>query len=492
MLPQELHMTGDTPSQLRCAGLSWAQPLAIPIAPLPLRQGQVWARRDLLTGTYLIYEITGFHSDIVLSVLHWEVTQVHPTTKIPTKVLLQLGTSAMRGAASLQSLTVTEMFPDPPTVEYLLVTLSTEKFSGGNNTATCKALRVRIPLVSTTTLATETFPWFRDVTSPITTTAFSEPHNLVLELFKGQTSRSLTSVLMKSEDTEFATIQHALVIQHQTSNYLSETNAQTFSLFAAASQSRRPRQTYMTSSATAHKLHRKAKSKPIAHHLAPILCPQVAARMFPIALPSAPQADAYELLTRNPFITPSLEGAHQDSAYWSRSFLLRAKSFTPQQLQSFYPSSTITHMSDVDFLRPLLVSPFGALCIGDDRIPTLAIYKTLHQQRITKEYYAARDEYHQTACDKLHQYTCPSYWSHGYYALAADILKHVARGASLAFVSRIVLDKHLTGRNKLKQELLPDDHEEVGRCQLCDAQLEDQRHILCHCQHPPDCGHSKR
>ena len=78
----------------------------------------------------------------------------------------------------------------------------------------------------------------------------------------------------------------------------------------------------------------------------------------------------------------------------------------------------------------------------------------------------------------------PRYWTDASLTIGATASRSIARGASYSFIIRIILDWHLTGRNRLKCEQQPDIHDEVAACLLCNAPFEDQQHILCHCTHP--------
>jgi hypothetical protein len=89
---------------------------------------------------------------------------------------------------------------------------------------------------------------------------------------------------------------------------------------------------------------------------------------------------------------------------------------------------------------------------------------------MSRTYLSNRDRYRQQVFDHLNQVNpTPTYWSDASFKLAATSIKHIAKGASYNFVIRILLDWHMTGRNKLKQTVDPQNDLDVGECLLCHA-----------------------
>ena len=96
------------------------------------------------------------------------------------------------------------------------------------------------------------------------------------------------------------------------------------------------------------------------------------------------------------------------------------------------------------------------------------------------EYYSKRDVYRQDVFNKLHiMGPHMPYWENTSMRLAGDLFRKVPNDATRAFLNRLSLDKHQTGRNKQKQTLQVDPADAI--CFLCQDALEDQQHIMCDC-----------
>jgi hypothetical protein len=112
---------------------------------------------------------------------------------------------------------------------------------------------------------------------------------------------------------------------------------------------------------------------------------------------------------------------------------------------------------------------------------TAKVHDTIKKER----YLEKRDEYHYAALLKNNSTSQPvSYWKNLNTHIAAEIFKSVTNQMKRAMINRIFWDKHWHGRNKSKSSTST----EAAVCELCQAPLEDQQHILWHCKHPRMCA----
>jgi hypothetical protein len=72
------------------------------------------------------------------------------------------------------------------------------------------------------------------------------------------------------------------------------------------------------------------------------------------------------------------------------------------------------------------------------------------------------------------------YWTTSRTTLAAQATAKIKSHSLRAFTTRLVYDKHLTGRAKARNSK---DITEAT-CRLCGAEMEDQEHVILHCCHP--------
>ena len=481
-LPQELHMIGDTASQLQNLSLNWSHDIAVPMAPLPLRQGQVWIKYDKILHTYAISEIIGFFDDELIAYLPWQIVD-YGADSHPRRITLLNGTGVMRGAGSIYSTTTEMLFPDHCDYTYYITNLDIEHYEQGSNTSSCKTLRERKPVIPRLKAMRHNTnnEWFQHITSEINTHVRTTSPNTVINRLMSQKRIDATSILIKTDHSTTPWTPHALHIEHTQSSQLSRTSAHVFALYVAASQSTLTRQTFTSTDKCGQTLHRKSANKPVADSLAAILQPNKAHRMFPLPPLTEDQSSILKTLRRLPNSTLTLSSEQtQDANLQTQIFSTRVLSLTQQQLNRHHPGCTITHTTDIEFLLPLRMNYNGMLCDSVTQLPNLECYSTRHQRQLTTTYLERRDQYRQQVYDDLYKVNpTPHYWSASSTSLAADVISKVPRGSMRSMIMRILRDWHLTGYNKLKRSLDPID----AICPLCNATIEDQQHILCHCTH---------
>ena len=484
-LPTEVCMDPDSTAQLISDDLLWTSHFRTPSQPLPLRQGQIWARYCSTTESYSIHEIAGFHSDDEAATFHWSVRSYNPGTRLPRTVFLHSGTAAMRGASATSTLHLPTFFTPSSDVTFFLVHLSREHYLEEGNRATCLSFKQRNPYIPRRSLPVQNHPWFQQVHSGLETMSFQQHHHSLLDHIFNTTSTTTTTVLSKTCDEPTLSRQHALVISHAATGPMSLSAAHVFGLFVGASQTINPRQTFITHNRSAHKHHRTARLKPTALPWTPLLVPAKSPRMFPATTTSTEQRTALAQIQKHPQSPVSIAAQYTDTSFETHCFLLRANSLTQDQLRPLYPTATITYATDKDFLTTLLRSEGGAVCSLDSHYPNLQDYADLHLLRKSRLYFTRRDQHRGVFLNTIQQHNeYPNYWESASLTLAAAAVKRIAKGATNNFVTRILLDWHLTGRNKLKCEPNPLDNTDVGVCRLCSGDWEDQQHILCHCSHP--------
>ena len=478
-LPQELHMHGDAVTTLHTLGLEWADNLAIQAQPTPIRQGQVWATYYTPTNTYTIFEIVGFLEENIIAYFPWQCLE-HLSDGTPTKVSLTNGTGAMRGAGSAHTTDMVSLFSKDPDLIYYLVNLGKEIYIPGANISSCKAFRKRTPLVPQLNQAPYIHSWFLNLTSEISTHSMIKQTNTIVDRLMGHTRSDVTSVLIKTDQSSTTWIKHALIVKHE-QLYMTSKSANVLALYVAASQSPHARQTYTSTTKCGQTLHRKAATKPVADPLTPILQPHKAHRMFPLAPLTETQSSILKQLKKDPNKVIALSNnQRQEANLQAQIFIERAINLPQTQLIRHHPGSTTTYAKDVDFTQNLRRSPNGVICNTLDHLPMLECYSTRLLKHMSLSYYSTRDQYRQEVHDKLNKLNQdPRYWTDSSQTLAAAVLNKVPRGSTRAMVTRIVLDWHLTGGNKLKRTLDPHD----AQCTLCGAEMENQQHILCHCTH---------
>ena len=479
-LPHELHMEGDLPPTLDTLGLGWALDLVLPVTSTPIRQGQVWATFNSTSQTYNMFEIVGFRNDNTTVYLNWQCLEFGEDGQ-PTKVSLPNGTGAMRGAGSTYSADTSELFETAPNLTYYLVHLGIEKYCLGANTSHCKSLRIRQPLIPQRTHTSTTHPWFLDVASELTTHSIITPQNTILDRLMGHKCTEATTILVKTDHSTEPWTRHALIIEHVHRTHEPTKTAHVMALFIAASQSKQARQTFTSTSKVGQALHRTSINKPVADPLAPLLQPTKAHRMFPLAPLNETRMDALKLLRKDPHRLLDLNNDQQsDTNLQTQLFIERTLNLTLPQLQQHHPNSTITLAHESDFTLHLRQYPTGQVCNATDHSPFLDSYSSQYSNHMSSEYYRTRDQYRQHVHNELNKVNPdPQYWTNSSHTLAGDALRRIPNGASRAMVTRLVLDWHATGNNKLKRSLDPLD----AKCLLCDAAVEDQQHILCHCTH---------
>ena len=152
----------------------------------------------------------------------------------------------------------------------------------------------------------------------------------------------------------------------------------------------------------------------------------------------------------------------------------------PNQLLKHHPGSSVTLTNDIEFTQDLKLNPNGTICNISDHSPFLESYSEKHLRLLARKYYQTRDLYRQEVHVKLNKpYATLRYWEDHSSILAASVLNKIPKGSTRAFVTRLILDWHQTGTNIQKRSLDPLD----ARCPLCEAVIENQQHILCHCTH---------
>ena len=483
-LPTEVCMDHDSDAQLLSSDLLWTSHRSTLHQPIPLRQGQIWARHCSMTQSFSIHEIAGFYSDDEAATFHWTVRSSHPESHLPRTVFLPYGTAAMRGAGTTHMLHLPTYFSPSTDTSFFLVHLSREHYLKDGNRATCLSFRQRTPYIPRRRLTVQPHPWFCQVNSSLESISFQRQNHSLLDLLFNTPLYSTTTIISKTCEDHDRSGQHALVISHDATRTMSLSEAHVFGLFVGASQTTHPRQTFISHNLVAHKHHRTARSKPTALPWTPLLVPTRSIRMFPTPSPSAEQRTALAQLSKTPQCPTSIAAQHSDTSFDTRCFLLRAHCLSQEQLRTVHPAATITSATDMDFLTPLLKVDGGAVCSLDSSCPFLQDYADLHLQRKSRLYYTQRDQHRNDFIATLQQpATYPAYWASASMTLAAAAVKRVAKGATYNLVTRILLDWHLTGRNKLKCDSTPLDNPETGACRLCSGSCEDQQHILCHCSH---------
>ena len=482
VLPQELCMEGDPTKVMDFLRLSWAKDMVLPVSPLPLRQGQVWAKLTKEPPQYSVFEIAGFHDDDTIAYFPWTCVEFS-NEGAPTKVSLRQGTGAMRGAGSAHSATLSSLFLIPPDSSYFIVNLESEQYLIGENVSHCKALRPRTPLIPQRPLSPQSkHPWFHNVTSEITTHVSLTPQSSIADIILGRERTDAKSFLIKTDHSTLPWTQHSIVIQHSPTPVPTLKSASVFALFVAASQSVQVRQTFTSTSKCGQSLHRKSSNKPVADPLTPLLQPHRAHRMFPLAPLSTTQSKVLLQLYKSPDRTLTLTSAQQqDPNLQTQIFVERSVNLLPNQLLKHHPSSSVTFANDTEFTLGLKRNPNGTLCNQSDHTPLLESYSEKHLRLLAAEYFQTRDHYRQEVHVRLHKhYNTPRYWEDHSSILAAAVLNKIPKGSTRAFVTRLIMDWHQTGSNIQKRSLDPFD----ALCPLCGAEMENQQHILTCCTHP--------
>jgi hypothetical protein len=159
----------------------------------------------------------------------------------------------------------------------------------------------------------------------------------------------------------------------------------------------------------------------------------------------------------------------------------RALLLDQTQLERLYPHTTVTWARDNQFLSELKHNPNGIIADANSNVPLLHSLELISDITAAQTYLTTRDEI-RAGMDPLFKVRGQEdgYWASSRTTLAAQAIAKTRSHSLRAFATRMVYDKHLTGRAKARNSKNIED----AVCRLCEAEMEDQEHILLHCCHP--------
>jgi hypothetical protein len=415
-----------------------------------------------------IYEIAGFGNSMIhyYPWIHKNVD--NNEVQINSKLYLEDGSSIMMGAGSDHHDTVHNIFGKNSNT-YLL-TLGKEKYcEDGTNETVVLLKRVRqpctnfMPLVSTKIIP-DTYQCWKENLQPIayhTAIATTMTGTICQELLGTCSSTSTVSIIAQTRQGDF----HGLVIESSSVNTSTELSLVAQSVAATLNNS--TTQPILTTSKKTVKLQTSLKFKTTAQKINPLLNIRNTNRLLVVDK---------VIENRSKFEDTGMKKANQ------------AANDNISQFMVSNNNGTITSMQLNTVLKSIGAMYQGIVCDADG---TMFIGSTSNAHNIIKQkrYVKRRDEYRHAVLMKSDSTAqlipAPvSYWRNLNTHMAAEIFKLVTNQMKRAMINRIFWDKHSHGRNKSKSATSSD----AAVCELCNAPLEDQEHILWHCKHPRMCA----
>ena len=202
--------------------------------------------------------------------------------------------------------------------------------------------------------------------------------------------------------------------------------------------------------------------------------------MFQTAALLDSQKETLRRAKKRPKEETRLSGRDNEISLKTSIFIENMRALSEQEMRSRYPGRSYHTISSDDYLPHLLSNKSGIVTNAEGQ-PFLKDVEELDRSNVRQRYLEDRDVYRQEALAKMSQeQEQEDYWASSSTAIAGKIFQRVKHTATRPFITRMVYDKHVTGRNMWKQSGAQEDAE----CKLCTGQVEDQRHILCYCPHP--------
>ena len=309
--------------------------------------------------------------------------------------------------------------------------------------------------------------WFKDARHELVVhTECTTPESLIDELV-GDRCDSANTVIVKYDDDLHP---HALIVNNRMTQRR-KTDEHVFSLFAAASQCSHPSMSIIATEKTGIGLHRRSSDKPVGDPLSPLLIAHKGARMFPMPELLDSQKDVLKRFRKNPGNEVKLSARNNEINFTTRIFIERLKAISGEAFQQMYPKSTVQITTSDEYL-PILLS-HGCGIITDKNGPFLLDVEEYDQHLMRNRYLADRDSHRAAALIKMKQQPGQTdYWETSSMLIAGKVFQRVKHTAARPFITRIVYDKHATGRNMWKQT----GNEVDAQCKLCKGGMKDQQH----------------
>ncbi len=443
-------------------GLSWAAPHSVCNTPLIIRVGQVWEVQT--DNTSSVYEIAGFENTMI-HYYPW-VQKSNDTNSIRnnSKLYLEEGTSVMMGAGSRHYDTMQNIFGNKRNT--FLLTLGKEKYcEDGTNETVVLLKRVRQPCTNfmpsiNTKIIPDTYQRWKDQLQPIayhTAISTTMSGTICQELLNTCSRNNTASIVAQTKQGEF----HALLIE--STSVITSTELSLVAQAVASTLNNSASQPILTDSKKTLKLHTALKHKTTAQKINPLLKILNSNRLLLVDK---------VIEKRDNFEDIGMQKAKQ-SANGNTS-----------QFTSNNNNGTITNIQLNTVLKSIGTMYQGIICDADGTMfigSTSQISNTIKKMR----YVEKRDEYQYAVQLKSNSDAQPvSYWKNLNTHIAAEIFKSVTNQMKRAMINRIFWDKHWHGRNKSKSTTING----IAVCELCQAPLEDQQHIIWHCKHPRMCA----